>query len=139
MEVLQSLWNVVVAVAQLLVDLVQFVAPWTPLLAWIAFWLLAVNWRRLYPILFKGGLIGVVLLGLMTIFVWSLVAEPEGGVHRLYGLAVSNGVGKSIYVTTLLVIAALCGTVQNTGCCNQFCELEEAEVDDHHGHHHAAH
>ncbi len=125
MEVLQSIWNVVVAVAQLLVELVQFIAPWTPLLAWIAFWLLAVNWRVLTPIIAKGGWVGVLLTMFMTILVWGLIAEPVDGVHHLYGLRVSNFYGKGIYVTSLFTIAALCGTVQNSGSCGRLCSFEE--------------
>lgn len=134
MEVLQSIWNVVVAVANLLVELVQFIAPWTPLLAWIAFWLLAVNWKVLYPILMKGGMIGVILTGLMAVLVWSVIAEPEGGVHRLYGLAVSNTTGKTIYVTSLIVIAFMCGSVQLSGACDRFCSFEEPQAEDAHSH-----
>ena len=130
MEVLQSIWNVVVAVANLLVELVQFIAPWTPLLAWIAFWLLAVNWKVLYPILMKGGMIGVVLTSLMAILIWSMISEPETGMHRLYGLNVSNEVGKTIYVTSLVVIAFLCGSVQLSGCCGSLCCSDEPTPDD---------
>ncbi len=125
MEVLQSIWNVVVAVAQLMVELVQFIAPWIPLLAWIAFWLFAVNWKVLYPILMKGGMVGVLLTGFMVILIWGVIAEPEGGFHYLYGLKVSNFPGKAIYVTSLFVIAALCGAVQLSGSCGRLCSFEE--------------
>ena len=130
MEVLQSIWNVVVAVAELLVELVQFVAPWTPLLAWVAFWLIAVNWRVLSPILAKGGWIGVVLTGLMAILVWGVIAEPEGGFHYLYGLKVHNFTGKTIYVTSLFTIAALCGAAQLSGGCGRLCSFEEPTAEE---------
>ena len=135
MELLQSLWGVVVALANLLVELLQFVTPWIPLLAWIAFWLCAVNWRKLYPILAKGGIIGVVFTGLMAILVWSSISVPEGGTHSLFGLEVSNVVGKMIYVTSLIVIAFLCGSVQLSGCCDKYCSFDEQEelaTADHH-------
>ena len=135
MEVLLSLWNVVVAVAQLLLEVVLFVAPWTPLIAWIAFWSLAVNWKQLYPILMKGGLIGVVLIGLLSILIWGVVAEPEGGSHVLYGLKVSNLVGKTIYVTSLIVIAFLCGSVQLSGACDRCINFEELAPEPDHGQH----
>lgn len=134
MDLLLSIWNVVVAIAQLLVDLVQFIAPWTPLLAWIAFWLLAVNWRVLYPILIKGGMIGVLLTALMSILIWSVISIPDGGVHRLYGLEVSNIVGKTIYVTSLVVIAFLCGSVQLSGCCSRLCSFDEPAPAEEHAH-----
>lgn len=115
----------VLALAGLTVALIQALLPWTPLLAWIAFWLLAVNWRKLYPILMRGGLVGVILTALMAILVWSSLAEPEGGFHYLLGLKVNNIYGKLVYVTGLAVIAALCGTVQLSGSCDALCRFEE--------------
>lgn len=128
MELLYSLWNVVVAVANLLVALVLFLAPWTPLIAWIAFWLLAVNWRKFYPVLMRGGLVGVALIALMAVLVWSVVAPPAGGVHHLYGLELSNTVGKTVYVTFLTVIAFMCGSVQVSGAVNCCFPEETVEV-----------
>lgn len=133
-----SLWNLVIAAAEFLAVLVQALAPWTPLLAWIAFWLLAVNWKQLYPILMKGGLIAVVLTALMAVLVWSSIAPPEAGSHRLYGLEVNNLVGKTVYVTGLVVIAMLCGSVQLSGACNACCWFEEPTppaADEGHTHH----
>jgi hypothetical protein len=125
MELLDSLWNVIVAVALLVWALLLFLAPWTPLLAWIAFWLFAVNWRQLSPILMKGGWIGVLLIAWTAILVWSSVSVPADGYHSLYGLQVSNVVGKTVYVTSLVVIALLCGSVQLAGCCSSLCRMEE--------------
>ena len=49
---LQSLlfasWDVVLAVLVL-------VSPWTPLLVWVAFWMLAVDWVKLRAVMVKGG------------------------------------------------------------------------------------
>ena len=39
------------------------------------------------------------------------------GYHRLLGLRVSNFVGKTVYVTALICIMFLCGSVQLGGCC----------------------
>lgn len=129
MELLQSLWAVVTAVAQLVVELIQFATPWIPLLAWIAFWLCAVNWRKLYPIIFEqGGWTGVVLTWFMAILVWSVIWIPEGGTHNLYGLQVQNMTGKMVYVTSLFVIAFLCGTVQMSGTCGSLCKFDEPET-----------
>lgn len=136
--VLEQLFAVILALGGLAVALIQAILPWTPLLAWIAFWLLAVNWRQLYPVLMQGGLIGVVLIALMAILVWSSIAEPVGGAHHLFGLVVNNVVGKTVYVTGLAVIAALCGTVQLSGGCGRLCHFEEApaeEVTQAHAHH----
>ncbi|MCA8995980.1 MAG: hypothetical protein KDA80_03320 [Planctomycetaceae bacterium] len=137
MDLLISLWNVLIALWGVVVALVATIAPWTPLLLWIAFWALAVNWAKLYPVLEKGGYVGVVLLMFMTILVWSMIDIPASGSHSLYGLQVSNLVGKTVYVTALTVIAFLCGSVQLTGCCGSLCKFEEPTpvTDAGHDHH----
>jgi len=137
MDLLNSIWNVFESFAGLLLALIAFIAPWAPLICWIAFWLFAVNWKQLYPILMRGGLVGVVLTAFMAVLVWSAVSPPPGGVHHLYGLEVSNGVGKFVYVTSLTVIAWLCGSVQLSGSVDHLCQFaaeEDGETANSHGH-----
>lgn len=120
-----------------IVDLLAIIVPWAPLIAWIAFWLLAVNWEKLYPVLAKGAVIGVILIGLMMILIWGLIAPPPDGVHHLFGLRPTNFVGKTIYVTMLFTIMALCGSVQLSGACGPLCRFpEDQPEDDHHAHDH---
>ncbi|MFQ5733495.1 MAG: hypothetical protein ACE5KM_16275 [Planctomycetaceae bacterium] len=125
-----ALWGVVVS-------LVQVVAPWTPLLAWIAFWLFAVNWVKLRQVMIQGGWIGVVLIGSVIVLVWGTVAPPQDG-HLMLGMKLSNYVGKTVYVTVLFCIMFLCGSLQLSGflpgCCRFPDEDEQAE-----DHAHAAH
>lgn len=128
MELLIALWNVVIALWGLLAATVQVLLPWLPLIAWVAFWLGAVNWKKLSPILLeRGGIVGVALIALMAILVWGTVAPPAGGVHYIAGLTLSNFVGKTVYVTTLAVIAFLCGSVQVSGCCDFLFKFQESE------------
>jgi len=48
-----------------------------PVLLWMAFWLFAVNWSRVWPTLREGAWAPVVLLGLLAAIVWSqLSAAP---------------------------------------------------------------
>jgi hypothetical protein len=137
-KLLSAGWEVVISVLFLAV-------PWAPLIAWVAFWLLAVNWEKLYPVLAKGGAVGVVLIGLMMILVWGLIAPPQEGVHNMLGLHPSNFVGKTVYVTMLLTIMALCGSVQLSGACGSLVSFPEEVPDDHghesdgHDHGHAGH
>ena len=126
-DVLRSLLNVVVS-------LVRVVVPWLPLLAWIGFWTFAVNWAKAFPILRRGGLIGVFLMMFVSVLVWGSVAPPVGGEHFMFGLSVSNYVGKFIYVTMLTCIALLCGSAQLSGAFGKLCEFPEEPEDDHHGH-----
>ena len=134
MELLESLVNVLFAVAELLAALARAVAPLWPLLAWIAFWLLAANWQKLRVALLSGGWIGVVLIGVVMVIVWGLVAPPDVQ-HEFFGLKLSNFVGKTVYVTGLLVLMLLCGSVQLSGLVDRYLDFADPEPDDN-GHEH---
>ena len=116
-----SLLNLIISAADVVFQVVQLVLPWLPLIAWVAFWLLAVNWVKFREVLVSGGIIGVLLIGLCMILIWGLIAPPDDGAHYLFGLTLSNFVGKTVYVTALFCIMFLCGSVQLSGCCNTFC------------------
>ncbi|MBS0206567.1 MAG: hypothetical protein JSS49_27065 [Planctomycetes bacterium] len=131
-ELLTAGWNV-------LVTLLGLVLPWTPLIAWVTFWLLAVNWVKLRGVIIQGGWIAIVFLGLMMILVWGVVAPPADGSHHLFGLNVTNFVGKTVYVTALLTIMFLCGSVQLSGACGTLAQFPEDVPDEDHGHGHDAH
>lgn len=143
MEILTALLDLLSAAGLFLWAIVQTLAPWTPLIAWIAFWTLAVDWVQLRSFFLRGGWVGLVLLGLMAVLVWGVVAPPEAGVHSLLGLKVSNFVGKTVYVTTLIVIMLLAGSMQLSGCCDQLLNLElplsGADVHGHNDHGHDDH
>ncbi|MGE0377016.1 MAG: hypothetical protein AB7Q45_16520, partial [Planctomycetaceae bacterium] len=72
------------------------------------------NLRR---VLLSGGWLGGLLIMLVAIVGWGSIAPPESGTHSLLGLTLSNFVGKTVYVTSLAVIALLCGSVQLSGLC----------------------
>ncbi len=141
-KLIESLQHLLSAGWEVVTSLLILIVPWTPLVAWVAFWLLAVNWEKLYPILAKGGAIGVLLVGLTMVLIWGLIAPPPDGVHHLFGLRPSNFVGKTIYVTMLLTIVALCGSVQLSGACGSIVNFpdDEFDEDDHaHGGHDDGH
>jgi len=132
-NLLAALWGIAVA-------LVELIAPWTPLLAWIAFWLFAVNWVKLREVMIRGGWIGVVLIGVVMVVVWGTIASPMEPTHHIFGLTLSNYVGKTVYVTVLFCIMFLCGSVQLSGlapaCCRFPEEAEEPAAASHdQGHH----
>jgi len=137
MKLLQSLLNVVTSLLSFLAEVAETLLPWTPLFAWIAFWLLAVNWLQLWPVLFqRGGWIGVVLLFFMVVLVWSVIAPPPDGFHHILGLNVNNMTGKLAYTTALTFIAFLCGTAQLNGVGKSLINFDEpvpAEALAHHG------
>ncbi len=140
MELLTNLLVLLIAAWNVIVTLLGLIIPWTPLIAWVAFWLLAVNWVKLSQVLASGGWIGVLLIGLMMILVWSVVAPPDSGQHHLFGLHVGNVVGKTVYVVSLLTIMMLCGSVQLSGACGSLATFQDPEPVEDHGHdHHGDH
>ncbi|MBL8817067.1 MAG: hypothetical protein JNL58_13650 [Planctomyces sp.] len=138
-NLIDSLVNVFWSLLDVVVSLVLVVLPWLPMLAWVGFWTFAVNWTKAFPILRKGGYIGVVLLMLVAVLVWGSVAPPIEGTHSLFGLTVSNFAGKFVYVTMLTCIALLCGSAQLSGAFGSLCEFPEEATDDDHGHGHGGH
>jgi hypothetical protein len=137
---LESLQALGIALLNFLGEIAAVLLPWAPLFAWIAFWLLAVNWLTLWPILFqRGGWIGVALIFAMTVLVWSVIAPPPDGVHHILGLNVSNMTGKFAYTTALTFIAFLCGTAQLNGVCKSCINFEEPVLVEEHAHHGDAH
>ena len=124
----QSLIDVVVA-------LLNIVLPWLPLLAWIAFWTLAVNWVKAFDILRKGGFVGVLLLMFVAVLVWvrSLLLSRN---TITCSVCRSQLCGKFIYVTLLTCIALLCGSAQMNGFAKSLCHFEdEPEASSHHSAH----
>lgn len=121
LDLIVSAWNVVEA-------LVAMVLPWTPLIVWVAFWMLAVNWVTFRDVLLKGGWVALFLIGFCMILIWGLIAPPVDGYHYLFGLKLSNFVGKTVYTTTLFCIMFLCGSVQLSGAVDRLIRFDEPEA-----------
>ena len=134
----QSFIQLLTALGALIVALGRVLVPFLPLVVWIAFWTLAVNWTKLRVVFLQGGWIGLLLIGVVAVLVWGTVAPPASGAHHLLGLTLGNFVGKTVFVTTLICIMFLCGSVQLSGACGKLCNFEETAADSgHHGGDHA--
>ena len=138
-DLVGSLVNVLWALLDVVVNLVRVVLPWLPLLGWVGFWTFAVNWSKAFPILRRGGIVGILLLMFVTVLVWGAVAPPSEGKHLLLGLSLSNHAGKFIYVTMLTCIALLCGSAQLSGAFGRLGEFPEDPADDDNEHRSHAH
>lgn len=129
-----SLWELFTA-------LLVVIVPWTPLIAWVAFWALAVNWVRLRETLAKGGWIGLVLIGAITVLIWGSVS-PVAAPADFFGLKISHFVEKTVYVSGLACLMFLAGALQLSGTLDGWSGVHEpiliAEADSHghggHGH-----
>ncbi len=133
-----SLINLLVAAYEVVKATFLFLLPYFGLICWVAYWLFAVNWTKLYELLFKkGAVISLSLLVLFWIFVWCTVSPPADGYHEWFGFKVGNAVGKTVYVVALMSLAFICGSFQLSGAVNRYIDFsDELEpVDDGHGHH----
>ena len=119
---------------ELLVAMLAVLVPWTPLAAWIVFWLFAVNWIRLRQTLAKGGWVGLVLIGASMVLVWGSISSGSGA-FDFFGLRVSNFVEKTVFVSGLFVMMFLAGALQLSGFCAGCCQFNEPVlIADTHGH-----
>jgi hypothetical protein len=126
-ELFHSLQLLFWSLLNVVVDLVNVILPWLPLLAWVGFWTLAVNWIKAFDILRRGGFIGLLLLMFVAVLVWGAVAPPVLGHHSLFGLTVGNYAGKFIYVIMLTCIALLCGSAQMNGFAQGLVRFDEED------------
>lgn len=137
-NLLASLKELIIAVWNVADSLFFLILPWAPLIAWVAFWLLAVNWVKYRAVLLKGGWTGLAFVALMMIMIWGLIAPPESGFHHIFGLSLSNFVGKTVYVTALFSIMFLCGSVQLSGACGSLVCFKHEDDEEPADHGHAA-
>jgi len=126
-QLLDSLLQLMIALWSTFYSLAVLVLQYAPLIAWVAFWLLAVNWVKYRHVLANGGWIGLILIGFVMVLVWGLVAPPQAGHHHFFGLRPSNFYGKMIYVTGLYVIMFLCGSLQLSGTVDSLTRFDEEE------------
>ena len=105
-----------------------------PLVLWGLFWLLAVNWRKAWPVLAEGGWAPVVLLGVTAALVWSRLVPSA---WSFFGLAaVPNFWWQFAAVCGIIGAALLCGWLQ--GLIGWVpLEVEVGPPADAHGHEHA--
>ena len=137
------LWQALVqlggSIWELLVALLLVLIPWTPLAAWIVFWLFAVNWVKLRETFAKGGWVGLVLIGAVAVLVWGSIS-PGAGTFDFFGLHVSNFVEKTVYMSGLYVVMFIAGALQLSGFAAECCKFEEpVQVVEAHSHGHETH
>ncbi len=96
----ESLRQLGIILLRLLGELGGFLFAWSLLIAWIAWWLLAANWKKVWPVLAQGGWAPVVLLMVIAALVWSRIAPTThlpnfwwqlGGVSLLAAVALLCG------------------------------------------------
>ena len=104
-----ALGHVFVVLGQLLQHLNEAMPLWPLVVVWVAWWLGAVNWRKVWPILARGAWAPVVLVILLVTLVWSQLAPAPGD---LFGARLDNFWWQLGDVTLLTLSALLCGWLQ---------------------------
>src|SRR5690348_5289051 len=108
-NVFQSLWQLILNLWELLVQLLGLAMSWSLLIAWVAWWLVGVNWKKTWPVLARGAWAPLVLLVLVSALVWSRIAPGE---LSLGLFAVPNFWWQLAAVGLLASITLLCGWLQ---------------------------
>jgi hypothetical protein len=96
---------------------------------WMAFWLFAVNWKKLWPVLAEGAWVPVVLLGLISASVWSRVSPSSRTILGVVTLP--NFWWQLGSVTALIACALFSGWLQ--GLWHIHPVVVEVETPPHHG------
>ncbi len=109
-ELWQALEQLGRALAALAVAFSSFLLQWSLLIAWLAWWIAAVNWRRLWPTLARGAWLPVALLLVMAAIVWSRVSPGD---HVLFGSVHVSALGWHLGAVGIIAgLAFLCGWLQ---------------------------
>jgi hypothetical protein len=135
--VFDSLWQIVLALWALIIRLLLLAMSWSLLIAWVAWWLGGVNWKKTWPVLARGAWAPLVLLMLLSALVWSRIAPSDLNL----GLgAVPNFWWQLGAVGLLASITLFCGWLQGIlHWAPPEISFEPPAHDPSHGHAHAHH
>jgi hypothetical protein len=110
LEILQTLEHLLLDLGTLIVQFLGLALQWGVLLAWLAWWLLAVNWKKVWPVLAQGAWAPLVLLVFLTAMVWSRL-DPVP-CRCLDVMTIANFWWQLFGVTLVVGLTFLCGWVQ---------------------------
>lgn len=111
-ELLHSLVDLVLSIIAVLHAVVLLARPLLPLLAWMAFWYLAVDWKRLRATLGAGGWVAPVLVAGFAVVI-RVVSTKQGHPPMPFGPTTISPVVAGIAWTSLLAaLAMICGAAQ---------------------------
>lgn len=136
LELFQTLWQLVLTLGQLLVELLQLGFNHFLVLFFLAWCLWGINWRKTWPILARGGWAPVVLGLFMSALAWSRLAPGDCNCLRI--MTVPNFCWQLGYVSMLAASALFCGWLQDYfGWQVPELQLDPPAPEHHeHGHHH---
>jgi len=109
-EILQTLWQLVMNLGTLVVELLALAVHWSLILAWLAWWLWGVNWKKVWPVLAQGAWAPLVLLIVLAAMTWSRL-DPVP-CTCLGFITLPNFWWQLLGVSLLVGLTFLCGWLQ---------------------------
>src|SRR5262245_31024827 len=76
-ELFDTLVQLFQVLGKLLRELLGLALQWALLLFWMAWWLWAANWRRIWPVLAQGAWVPLVLILVVGALVWSQILPGD--------------------------------------------------------------
>ncbi len=110
MEIFQTIWNLVLALWELVVELLVLAVRYSPLIAWVAWWLWGVNWKKLWPVLGRGAWAPLVLIMVAAALAWSRLAPSSCDCLGI--VTIPNFWWQLGCVSLIVALTFLCGWVQ---------------------------
>lgn len=135
MELLDTLWQLVLVLIRLVSELGALALHWWLVLFWVAWWLWGVNWQKAWPVLARGAWVPVVLLVLIAALAWSRIMPSQWTVAG--AITLPNFWWQLGAVSGLACVALFCGWFQGVmGWTPADVEVDPpAQVEHGHGHH----
>jgi hypothetical protein len=109
-ELFNTLWQLVVVLFTLVVELLRLGLAWSLLLAWVAWWTFGVNWQKTWKVLAQGAWVPLVLLSATGAFVWSRIAPSKFNLLNL--VVLPNFWWQLLGVGLLMGLTLFCGWLQ---------------------------
>jgi hypothetical protein len=109
-DLAHSFVQLLIALGHVAGDLLALAAGWLLLIVWLVWWLWAVNWRRIWPVLAQGAWMPVVLLLVVAAIVWSQISPST---ITLFGAVPLGNFWWQLGAVALLAgLALFCGWLQ---------------------------
>jgi hypothetical protein len=109
-EIVQTLVQLVTTLLDLVVEVGALAMRHALLIAWVAWWLWAVNWNKAWGALARGGWVVLVLLTVLGAMAWAAIAPSNYDVLGLF--QITNFWWQLIAVSLVVLLALFCGWVQ---------------------------